>query len=56
MIRRYWQHFGQYDRLSLLCFDARRMPFRDGGINVMTAISACPTSGIPICCCANSAA
>ncbi|MFN8419579.1 MAG: methyltransferase domain-containing protein, partial [Anaerolineae bacterium] len=34
--RRYWQHFGQYDRLSLLCFDARRMPVRDGGINVMT--------------------
>jgi uncharacterized protein YbaR (Trm112 family) len=34
--RRRWEHFGLYDRVSLLAFDARRTPFRDGGVKTLT--------------------
>lgn len=34
--RRWLDFFGLYDRVSLLAFDARRSPFKDGVIKVMT--------------------
>ena len=34
--RRWLDFFGLYDRVSLLAFDARRSPFKDGTIKVMT--------------------
>lgn len=34
--RRRLMAFGLYDRVSLLAFDARRTPFRDGAVPVMT--------------------
>jgi uncharacterized protein YbaR (Trm112 family) len=34
--RRYLQFFGLYDRVSLLAFDARRTPFKDGAVPVLT--------------------
>ena len=34
--RRWLDFFGLYDRVSLLAFDARRSPFKDGAIKVMT--------------------
>lgn len=34
--RRYLEFWGLYDRVSLLAFDARRTPFRDGAIRTMT--------------------
>jgi ubiquinone/menaquinone biosynthesis C-methylase UbiE/uncharacterized protein YbaR (Trm112 family) len=32
-----WEHFGLYDRISLLAFDARRTPFKDGAVETMTS-------------------
>jgi len=34
--RRWLEFFGLYERVSLLAFDARRSPFKDGAIKVMT--------------------
>ena len=34
--RRWLEFFGLYERVSLLAFDARRSPFKDGTIKVMT--------------------
>jgi uncharacterized protein YbaR (Trm112 family) len=34
--RRWLRHFGLYDRVSLLAFDARRTPFRDGAVQTLT--------------------
>jgi uncharacterized protein YbaR (Trm112 family) len=34
--RRRLEHFGLYDRVSLLAFDARRPPFKDGVVPVLT--------------------
>ena len=34
--RRWLEAFGLHERVSLLCFDARRTPFRDGAIATMT--------------------
>jgi len=34
--RRWLDFFGLYERVSLLAFDARRSPFKDGAIKVMT--------------------
>jgi hypothetical protein len=34
--RRWLEFFGLYDRVSLLAFDARRMPFKDGAVGTMT--------------------
>ena len=34
--RRWLEFFGLGDRVSLLAFDARRMPFRDGAVRTMT--------------------
>lgn len=35
--RRWLEHAGLYDRVSLLAFDARRTPFKDGAVAVMTS-------------------
>lgn len=35
--RRWFEHFGLYDRVSLLAFDARRTPFRDNSIKTATS-------------------
>ena len=34
--RRWLDHLGLYDRVSLLAFDARRTPFRDGAVQTLT--------------------
>ena len=34
--QRWFQFFGLYDRISLLAFDARRTPFKDGAVKTMT--------------------
>ncbi len=34
--RRWFEYLGLYDRVSLLAFDARRTPFRDGAISTLT--------------------
>jgi ubiquinone/menaquinone biosynthesis C-methylase UbiE len=34
--RRWLEYFGLYDQVSLLAFDARRTPFKDGAISKMT--------------------
>jgi len=34
--RRWLEFFGLYDRVSLLAFDARRTPFKDGAVRTMT--------------------
>ncbi|MCL6430748.1 MAG: methyltransferase domain-containing protein [Anaerolineae bacterium] len=34
--RRWLRHSGLYDRVSLLAFDARRTPFRDGAVHTLT--------------------
>jgi uncharacterized protein YbaR (Trm112 family) len=35
--RRWLEHFGQYASVSLLAFDARRMPFKNGSVRTMTS-------------------
>ena len=37
-----WEHFGLYDRVSLLAFDARRTPFKDGVVETMTSNQGLP--------------
>lgn len=37
--RRYLEFVGLYDRVSLLAFDARRTPFRDGSISTLTTFA-----------------
>ncbi|MBC7338507.1 MAG: methyltransferase domain-containing protein [Firmicutes bacterium] len=37
--RRYLELVGLYDRVSLLAFDARRTPFRDGSISTLTTFA-----------------
>jgi len=34
--RRWLESFGLYERVSLLAFDARRTPFRDGAVDILT--------------------
>jgi uncharacterized protein YbaR (Trm112 family) len=41
--RRYLEFWGLYDRVSLLAFDARRTPFRDGAIETMTTFVGLPS-------------
>jgi uncharacterized protein YbaR (Trm112 family) len=40
--RRWWEHFGLYEQISLLAFDARRTPFRDGGVMTLTTNQGLP--------------
>ncbi|MEW6546414.1 MAG: methyltransferase domain-containing protein [Bacillota bacterium] len=37
--RRYLEFVGLYDRVSLLAFDARRTPFRDGSVSTLTTFA-----------------
>ena len=34
--RKYFEYFGLYEQISLLCFDARRTPFKDGVVQILT--------------------
>jgi uncharacterized protein YbaR (Trm112 family) len=38
----YWRFFGVYDRISLLAFDARRTPYRDGALRTLTTYVGLP--------------
>lgn len=40
--RRYLEYWGLYDRASLLAFDARHTPFRDGAISTLTTFVGLP--------------
>lgn len=40
--QRWWEHCGLYEKVSLLAFDARRTPFRDGAINTLTTNQGLP--------------
>lgn len=40
--QRVWQHMGLYDQVSLLAFDARRSPFRDGSVKTLTTYLGLP--------------
>jgi len=41
--RRYLEFWGLYDRASLLAFDARRTPFRDGAVSTLTTFVGLPS-------------
>jgi uncharacterized protein YbaR (Trm112 family) len=41
--RRYLEYWGLYDRASLLAFDARRTPFKDGAISTLTTFVGLPS-------------
>ena len=45
--RRWLEFFGLYDRVSLLAFDARRTPFKDGAISTMTTNLGLPNIDQP---------
>lgn len=45
--RRWLESFGLYDRVTLLCFDARRTPFRDGAVATMTSNLGLPNVAQP---------
>jgi ubiquinone/menaquinone biosynthesis C-methylase UbiE len=45
--RRWLEFFGLYDRVSLLAFDARRTPFKDGAISTMTTNLGLPNIDRP---------
>jgi len=45
--RRWLKHSGRYDRVSLLGFDARRTPFRDGVVPIMTTYVGLPNINSP---------
>lgn len=40
--RGYFRHIGLYDHISLLAFDARRTPFKDGAVKTMTTNMGLP--------------
>jgi uncharacterized protein YbaR (Trm112 family) len=40
--RRWLEHLGLYDRVSLLAFDARRTPFKDGAVGTLTTNQGLP--------------
>lgn len=40
--RQRWEFFGLYDKVSLLAFDARRTPFKDGAIKTLTTNQGLP--------------
>ncbi len=40
--RRQLEYFGLYDRVSLLAFDARRTPFKDGAVKTLTTYQGLP--------------
>jgi hypothetical protein len=45
--RRWLEHWGRYDRVSLLAFDARRTPFRNGAITTLTTNLGLPNVEAP---------
>jgi len=45
--RRSLEAFGLYDRVSLLAFDARRTPFKDGAVNTLTTNVGLPNVEAP---------
>jgi uncharacterized protein YbaR (Trm112 family) len=45
--RRWLAHLGLYDRVSLLAFDARRTPFRDGVVPMLTTYVGLPNIESP---------
>lgn len=45
--RRWLEHFGLYDRVSLLAFDARRTPFKDGAVTTLTSNLGLPNVAQP---------
>lgn len=45
--RRRWESFGLYDRISLLAFDARRTPFKNGAIETLTTYQGLPNIRAP---------
>ncbi len=45
--RRWLKHLGLYDRVSLLAFDARRTPFRDGVLPLLTTYVGLPNIESP---------
>jgi hypothetical protein len=45
--RRWLTYWGLYDRVSLLEFDARRTPFKDGAVRVMTSNLGLPNIAEP---------
>jgi ubiquinone/menaquinone biosynthesis C-methylase UbiE len=45
--RRYLEFWGLYDRVSLLAFDARCTPFRDGAVETMTTFVGLQSIGPP---------
>lgn len=40
--RRFLEHYGLYDQVSLLAFDARRTPFRDSSVKTLTTNQGLP--------------
>ncbi|HEV7127039.1 MAG TPA: methyltransferase domain-containing protein, partial [Ktedonobacterales bacterium] len=46
--RRWLAHWGLYDRVSLLAFDARRTPFKDGVVTTMTTNLGLPNIEQPL--------
>ncbi|MGD8584379.1 MAG: methyltransferase domain-containing protein [Chloroflexota bacterium] len=45
--RRWLEHIGLYDRVSLLAFDARRIPFQDGVLPLLTTYVGLPNIESP---------
>lgn len=45
--RRWLEHAGLYERVSLLAFDARRTPFQDGSVEMMTTYVGLPNIESP---------